>query len=96
VDYAETALGLGLAVSFSGLVFRAGEEVSAEVARAVPGDRLLIETDCPFLAPPGGPKRNEPAFVRRTAEWLAEQRGTQLAALEADLATNYRWTFGSR
>jgi TatD DNase family protein len=96
LDYAETALSLGLAVSFSGLVFRAGEEVSAEVARAVPADRLLVETDCPFLAPPGGPKRNEPAFVRRTAEWLAGQRGVELAALEADLGANYRRTFGSR
>jgi TatD DNase family protein len=95
VDYAETALGLGLAVSFSGLVFRSGEEISAEVARAVPSDRLLVETDCPFLAPPGGPKRNEPAFVRRTAEWLAEQRGVELAALERDLVANYRRIFVS-
>jgi TatD DNase family protein len=95
VDYAKKALGLGLAVSFSGLVFRAGEEVSAEVARAVPADRLLVETDSPFLAPPGSPKRNEPAFVRRTAEWLAEQRGVGLAALERDLTANYRRTFGS-
>jgi TatD DNase family protein len=95
VDYAERALGLGLAVSFSGLVFRAGEEASSEVARLVPADRLLVETDCPFLAPPGGPKRNEPAFVRRTAEWLAEQRGSGIAALEADLAANYELIFGS-
>jgi TatD DNase family protein len=94
IDYAETALGLGLAVSFSGLVFRAGEEASADVARVVPVDRLLVETDCPFLAPPGGPKRNEPAFVRRTAEWLAEQRGVELAGLEADVGGNYRRTFG--
>jgi TatD DNase family protein len=96
LDYAETALGLGLAVSFSGLVFRAGEEASADVARVVPADRLLVETDCPFLAPPGGPKRNEPAFVQRTAEWLAEQRGAELPALEADVGANYRRTFGSR
>jgi TatD DNase family protein len=88
-------VSLGLAVSFSALVFRAGEEVSADVARAVPAERLLVETDCPFLAPPGGPKRNEPAFVRRTAEWLAEQRGVELAALEADLGANYRRVFGS-
>ena len=95
LDYAQTALGLGLAVSFSGLVFRAGEEVSAEVARAVPADRLLVETDCPFLAPPGGPKRNEPAFVRRTAEWLAEQRGSEVPSQGRDLAANYRRIFGS-
>ena len=45
--YGERALELGCAVSFSGLVFRRGEEASAEVARLVPDDRLLVETDCP-------------------------------------------------
>src|SRR6202142_4050110 len=68
VDYAEAALGLGLAVSFSGLVFRAGEEDSATVARLAPADRLLVETDSPYLSPPGAPRRrNEPAWVAVTA-----------------------------
>jgi TatD DNase family protein len=76
VDYAETVLGLGLAISFSGLVFRRGEEASASVAALVPADRLLVETDSPFLSPPGAPrKRNEPEWVRVTAGWLAERRG---------------------
>ena len=75
VDYAEAMLELGAAISFSGLVFRKGEETSADVARLTPDDRLLIETDSPFLAPPGAPKgRNEPAFVAITAAWVAEQR----------------------
>ncbi len=56
LDYAQTVIDLGLAVSFSGLVFRAGEEASAEVAAIVPRDRVLIETDSPFLAPPGAPR----------------------------------------
>ena len=56
LDYARAALELGLAISFSGLVFRRGEEASAEVARIVPGERLLIETDAPYLAPPGVPR----------------------------------------
>jgi len=56
VDYARAALELNLAISFSGLVFRRGEEASAEVARIVPGERLLIETDAPYLAPPGVPR----------------------------------------
>ena len=56
----------GLAVSFSGLVFRRGEEASADAAALVPPDRLLVETDSPFLSPPGAPrKRNEPEWVAR-------------------------------
>jgi TatD DNase family protein len=60
-DYASVALELGLAISFSGLVFRSGEEASAEVARLVPGERLLIETDAPYLAPPGVPRHSATA-----------------------------------
>jgi TatD DNase family protein len=75
-------LDLGCAVSFSGLVFRRGEEASADVAAVVPDDRLLVETDSPFLSPPGAPRgRNEPEWVRITAEWLAEQRSTSLEAM---------------
>lgn len=76
VDYAEAALELGLAISFSGLVFRGGEEASAEVARIVPADRLLLETDSPYLKPPGvRGRRNEPRHVAVTARWVMEQRG---------------------
>jgi TatD DNase family protein len=77
LDYARQVLDLGLAISFSGLVFRRGEEASGEVAALVPPDRLLVETDSPFLAPPGAPRgRNEPEWVRITAAWVAEQRGS--------------------
>jgi TatD DNase family protein len=76
VDYAREVLEMGLAVSFSGLVFRAGEEASSEVAEIVPAERLLVETDAPFLTPRGAPRsRNEPAFVALTARWVAERRG---------------------
>jgi TatD DNase family protein len=51
VDYAEAALEMGLAISFSGLVFRAGEEASSVVAHLVPEDRVLVETDSPYLSP---------------------------------------------
>lgn len=75
-DYAAAMLGLGCALSFSGLVFRAGEEPSADAARLPGPDRLLVETDSPFLVPPGGPRgRNEPAAVAITARWLARIRG---------------------
>jgi TatD DNase family protein len=72
VDYAREMIAMGLAVSFSGLVFRRGEEASAEVVPLVPPQRLLVETDAPFLSPPGAPRsRNEPAFVGITARWAA-------------------------
>ena len=56
VGYAAAALDMGVAIAFGGLVFRRGEEASAEVARLVPAGRLLVETDSPYLAPPGVPR----------------------------------------
>ena len=102
VDYAAAALELGLAVSFSGLVFRRGEEASADVARLVPGERLLIETDSPYLAPPGVPRgsvpgfggrRNSPPWVRVTGEWLAQQRGQRPDSIGSGLVAAYDATF---
>ena len=76
VDFARAVLDMGLAISISGLAFRKGEEATAEVAALAPLDRLLVETDSPYLSPPGGPRgRNEPAWVRITAAWVAERRG---------------------
>ena len=97
VDYARAMVDLGAAISFSGLVFRRGEEASAEVAALAPADRLLVETDSPFLAPPGAPRsRNEPEYVRITAEWVADRRGTTAAALGATLVAAYDRAFPSR
>ena len=94
LDYGRAVIDLGLAVSFSGLVFRAGEEASAEVAPLVPDERVLIETDSPFLAPPGAPRsRNEPEWVRVTAAWLADRRSTTAEALGGTLVTAYDRTF---
>ncbi len=82
VDFARASLDLGLAVSISGLAFRKGEESTAEVAALVPSGRLLLETDSPYLSPPGGPRgRNEPEWVRLTADWVAARRGTMLDEL---------------
>ncbi len=95
-DYARTVVDLGLAVSFSGLVFRRGEEPSAEAVALVPSDRLLIETDSPFLAPPGAPRsRNQPEWVRVTGAWAADHRGTTLDALGPALIAAYDRTFPS-
>jgi TatD DNase family protein len=94
VDYAETVVAMGLAVSFSGLVFRRGEEASAEAVPLVPAGRLLVETDSPFLTPPGGPRgRNEPSAVAITAGWVAERRGVGEGELGDALVDAYDWMF---
>ena len=94
VDYARAVLDLGAVISFSGLVFRSGEEASAEVAALTPADRLLVETDSPFLSPPGAPRgRNEPEWVRLTATWLAAQRADDPSRLGESLTGTYDATF---
>ncbi|HEY8637255.1 MAG TPA: TatD family hydrolase [Candidatus Limnocylindrales bacterium] len=96
LDYARAVVDLGLAVSFSGLVFRRGEEASADAVVIVPADRLLIETDSPFLAPPGAPRsRNQPEWVRVTGAWVAEHRGTTPDAMGSALIDAYDRTFPS-
>ncbi len=91
---AETAIALGGCVSFSGiLTFPKSTELRA-IAADLPADRLLVETDAPYLAPaPFRGKRNEPAYVAKTAAVLAEVRGLDPAVL-ADLTTaNFRRLF---
>lgn len=96
VDYAERMLELGAVISFSGLVFRRGEETSAEVAALTPLDRLLVETDSPFLSAPGAPRgRNEPEWVRLTAAWLAARRDVAPEVLGDALVANYERCFGA-
>lgn len=75
---AKGAIGLGLFVSFSGIVtFKKSDELR-EIAKTIPAAWLLVETDAPYLAPvPYRGKRNEPAFVVHTAAKLAEVRGTE-------------------
>jgi TatD DNase family protein len=86
---AETALDLGLSISFSGvLTFKKSEDLRAIAAR-VPLDRLLVETDAPFLAPvPYRGKRNEPAYVVETARTLAEVKGLTFERLCAATTAN--------
>jgi TatD DNase family protein len=73
---AEGALGLGFYISFAGNVTFKKAEPLREVARTVPLERLLVETDCPYLAPvPHRGRRNEPAYAVETARFLAELRG---------------------
>ena len=81
---AEQALELGFYVSFSGIVTFRNAAALGEIVRMVPDDRLLVETDAPYLTPtPYRGKRNEPAYVRYVAEKIAELRnGNDPAALE--------------
>ena len=86
---AETALGLGLMISFSGVVtFKKSEDLRG-LARDVPLERLLVETDAPYLAPaPHRGRRNEPALVMATARVVAEARGIALEALASATRAN--------
>jgi TatD DNase family protein len=88
-------LARGLLISFSGIVtFRTAEEIR-EAARLVPLDRMLVETDAPYLAPvPHRGKRNEPAWVGRVVEVLAEMLNMPPESLAAQTADNARRFFG--
>jgi TatD DNase family protein len=86
---AETALELGLMISFSGVVTFKKSEDLRDIARDVPLDRILVETDAPYLAPvPHRGKRNEPAFVAATARAVAEAKGVAFEALADATSAN--------
>lgn len=87
-------LELELHVSFTGIVTFRTAETLREAAKLVPLRRLLVETDCPYLAPiPMRGKRNEPAYVRYIAEFLADLRGETREALAAATTENARTLF---
>jgi TatD DNase family protein len=94
-DTAARAMDLGFHISFSGiLTFKSADELR-EVARRVPDDRLLIETDSPYLAPvPHRGKPNEPRHVVHVAALLAELRGTDVETIAAVTTANFARLFG--
>lgn len=94
-EMARAALDLGFMISLSGiLTFKSATELR-EVARQVPLDRLLIETDAPYLAPvPYRGKPNEPRLVRHVAECLADVRGMTPEAIAETTQANYQRLFG--
>ena len=93
-DLARRALALGFCISFSGIVTFPRSEVIQRVARTVPLDRLLVETDAPFLAPPPHRgKRNEPAFVVEVVRFVARLRGETPEAIGAAALANFRRAF---
>ncbi len=90
VKMAESVLELGMLISFAGNVTFKKAEPLREVARMIPLERLLIETDCPYLTPvPFRGRRNEPAFVADTARFLAELRGLEVNELGDITSANF-------
>lgn len=91
---AQAAMALGFHISFSGIVtFRSARELQ-EVAVKMPLERMLVETDCPYLAPvPHRGKPNQPAWVRYTAEFIAGLRDVDYATVAAVTTANYRRLF---
>jgi TatD DNase family protein len=95
VDIARRCLDLGLLISLAGPVTYPNARALPEVARFVPGDRLVVETDCPFLPPQGyRGKRNEPAYLTITAARVAELRGEPLDAVAQRTTDNARRLLG--
>src|SRR5512138_241324 len=91
---ARAYLDLGLFISVAGVVTFKAAEAIRDAVKVVPPDRLLVETDCPFLAPvPHRGKRNEPAFVVETAKKVAEVRGTTLEDVARTTTENVKRLF---
>jgi TatD DNase family protein len=87
---ARQALDLGFHLSFGGVLTFPKAEAVRQAARIAPEDRILVETDCPYLAPvPHRGKRNEPAFVVEAARRLAEVRGVPLDAIAESTTRNF-------
>ena len=89
-ELARTAIDLGLSISFTGiLTFKRSDELRA-IAASLPADRIMVETDSPYLAPNKyRGKRNEPAYVTETAKTLAETRGVSPEAMAAQTTENF-------
>jgi TatD DNase family protein len=87
-EFADRALALGFMISISGIVTFRNADALRAVAKTIPDDRLLIETDSPYLAPvPHRGKQNQPAFVQHVAETLAEIRNTSVESI-AEISRN--------
>lgn len=93
-DMAKTALDLGFYISFSGIVTFRNAEALREVAKKVPLDRILVETDSPYLAPiPYRGKPNLPEYVREVATFIADLRNTPFAEFAEATNTNFKRLF---
>jgi TatD DNase family protein len=94
-DLAEQALDVGFMISFSGIVTFTKTQDLRDIAQQVPLDRLMIETDCPYLAPvPHRGKRNEPAYVVEVAKTLSELHGISVEEIAEVTSQNFGTVFG--
>ncbi|TAG65531.1 MAG: TatD family deoxyribonuclease, partial [Burkholderiales bacterium] len=93
-EVAQAAMDMGFHISFSGIVsFKSAKELQA-VARQVPLDRMLIETDAPYLAPtPFRGKRNEPSYVKEVANAIATLRGASVEEIASATTANFKRAF---
>ncbi|MCG8448294.1 MAG: TatD family hydrolase, partial [Pirellulales bacterium] len=93
---AAACVELGMHISFAGMLTYKNAQALRDCARTIPDDRLLLETDCPYLspAPVRSKKPNEPGYLRHTAECLAEVRGLGLEELAAQTTDNACRLFG--
>jgi TatD DNase family protein len=93
--HAQLAIGMGFLISFAGNATFPKAQALRDVMAQVPLEKMLIETDAPFLAPPPHRgKRNEPAFVARVAELVSEMKGVSAEEAAARTAENFRKLFG--
>jgi TatD DNase family protein len=96
-EQARQALDLGFHLAFGGVITFPKAESTRESARLAPLDRLLVETDCPYLAPvPHRGKRNEPAFLLEIVKYLATIRGAAPEEISGATTRNFRALFGPR
>lgn len=94
-ELARACLDMGLYLSFAGMVTYKNAGGLRTLGGKIPADRILVETDCPYLAPvPHRGKRNEPAFVAATAQCLAEARGEEVTAFAVQTSRNARCVLG--
>jgi TatD DNase family protein len=94
---ADFALDIGFYISFSGIVTFPKAEALVRLARRVSAERILVETDCPYLAPvPHRGKRNEPAFVCDTARFIAGLRGISVTEFAAQTSANFDRLFTAK
>ena len=94
-ELAMKAIGLGLSISFTGILTFKNSQAIRDIAAELPADRVLVETDAPYLAPGKfRGKRNEPSFVVETAKVLAETRGVSLDTIAQQTTDNFFRLFG--
>ena len=93
-EFAWKGLDMGMFLSFSGILTFKKAQALRDIARSIPIDRLLVESDCPYLAPvPWRGRRNEPAWVKPTTDLLAEIRGISVREMQFQLLDNFSRLF---